>query len=119
MSGSRIYPLETKDGRPIAVEFVSNVYLVNHHKVIHCNIRDITERKHLDEALQKAHTNWNNGWTERTLELRTANEQLGKEIEEHRRSEETLRQALSEIETLKDQLETENIYFRQRVQNEV
>ncbi|MDO9579289.1 MAG: PAS domain S-box protein, partial [Bacteroidales bacterium] len=26
-------PLETKDGRPIAVEFVSNVYLVNHHKV--------------------------------------------------------------------------------------
>ena len=48
-------PLETKDGRQIAVEFVSNVYLVNHHKVIQCNIRDITERKHLAEALQKAH----------------------------------------------------------------
>src|SRR5450759_999640 len=31
-------PLETKDGRTIAVEFVSNVYLVNHHKVIQCNI---------------------------------------------------------------------------------
>src|SRR4030043_606443 len=27
-------PLETKEGRPIAVEFVSNVYLVNHYKVI-------------------------------------------------------------------------------------
>ncbi len=38
-------PLETKDGRLIAVEFVSNVYLVNRHKVIQCNIRDITERK--------------------------------------------------------------------------
>jgi len=37
-------PLETKDGQPMAVEFVSNVYLVNHHKVIQCNIRDITER---------------------------------------------------------------------------
>ena len=48
-------PLETKDGRPIAVEFVSNVYLVNHHKVIQCNIRDITERKLIAEALQKAH----------------------------------------------------------------
>jgi hypothetical protein len=24
-------PLETKDGRPMAVEFVSNFYLVNHH----------------------------------------------------------------------------------------
>ena len=35
-------PLETADGRQIAVEFVSNVYLVNGHKVIQCNIRDIT-----------------------------------------------------------------------------
>ena len=38
-------PLMTKNGRPINVEFVSNVYLVNHHKVIQCNIRDITDRK--------------------------------------------------------------------------
>jgi PAS domain S-box-containing protein len=43
-------PLETKDGRHIDVEFVSNVYLVNHKKVIQCNIRDITERKPLGEA---------------------------------------------------------------------
>ncbi|MBE0558457.1 MAG: PAS domain S-box protein, partial [Proteobacteria bacterium] len=48
-------PLETKDGRPMAVEFVSNVYLVNHHKVIQCNIRDITERKHIAAALRDAH----------------------------------------------------------------
>jgi PAS domain S-box/PAS domain S-box len=45
-------PLETKDGRPIAVEFVSNVYLVNHHKVIQCNIRDITERKKAEEKIE-------------------------------------------------------------------
>jgi PAS domain S-box-containing protein len=38
-------PLETADGRRIDVEFVSNVYQVNHQKVIQCNIRDITERK--------------------------------------------------------------------------
>jgi PAS domain S-box-containing protein len=38
-------PLETRDGRPIEVEFVSNVYLVDHRKVIQCNIRDITARK--------------------------------------------------------------------------
>ncbi len=38
-------PFETKDGRSIDVEFVSNVYLVNHTKIIQCNIRDITERK--------------------------------------------------------------------------
>ena len=38
-------PLRTRDGRPMAVEFVSNVYVVNHQKVIQCNIRDITDRK--------------------------------------------------------------------------
>ena len=106
-------PLETKDGRPIAVEFVSNVYLVNHHKVIQCNIRDITERKRLAQALQKAHNELEQRVEGRTIELRTANEKLRKEIEEHRRSEESLRNALSKIKILKDQLETENIYFRQ------
>jgi PAS domain S-box-containing protein len=38
-------PLETSAGQKINVEFVSNVYQVNGHKVIQCNIRDITERK--------------------------------------------------------------------------
>ncbi len=41
-------PLETLDGHPIAVEFVSNVYLVDQNKVIQCNIRDITARKRTD-----------------------------------------------------------------------
>ncbi|MBI1751681.1 MAG: PAS domain S-box protein [Acidobacteria bacterium] len=38
-------PLETKDGRRIAVEFVSNVYQSGDDTVIQCNIRDITARK--------------------------------------------------------------------------
>lgn len=38
-------PLETQEGQSIAVEFVSNVYLVDHSKVIQCNIRDITAHK--------------------------------------------------------------------------
>jgi two-component system cell cycle sensor histidine kinase/response regulator CckA len=38
-------PLETRDGRKVAVEFVSNVYLAGDHNVIQCNVRDITERK--------------------------------------------------------------------------
>jgi formate hydrogenlyase transcriptional activator len=85
-------PLETKDGRPINVEFVSNVYLVNHHKVIQCNIRDITEHKRIAESLQKAHNKLEQRVEERTVELKTA---------------------LSEIEAMKDRLEAENIYFRQ------
>src|ERR1022692_573664 len=47
-------PLETKDGRRIAVEFVSNVYTVGGTRVIQCNIRDITRRKHAEEALRRS-----------------------------------------------------------------
>jgi transcriptional regulator with GAF, ATPase, and Fis domain len=72
------------------VEFVSNVYLVNHYKVIQCNIRDTTERKLIAESLKKSH----NELERQAVELRTA---------------------LSEIKTLKDQLEAENIYFRREV----
>jgi PAS domain S-box-containing protein len=47
-------PLETKDGKRIDVEFISNVYLVDLEKVIQCNIRDITESKVAKEALIKS-----------------------------------------------------------------
>jgi PAS domain S-box-containing protein len=47
-------PLETKEGKPVAVEFVSNVYKANGNKVIQCNIRNITERKEMDRKLQEA-----------------------------------------------------------------
>ena len=45
-------PLETKDGRRIAVEFVCNVYEAGGVNVIQCNIRDITERKRTERQLQ-------------------------------------------------------------------
>ena len=45
-------PLQAKDGRHIAVEFVSNVYQAGEKKVIQCNIRDITKRKQAEEALR-------------------------------------------------------------------
>ena len=44
-------PLETKDGRRVAVEFVSNVYQAGDKKVIQCNIRNITERKRAEEKM--------------------------------------------------------------------
>ena len=52
---------------------------------------DITERKKMDGKLQKAHDKLEQQVEERTVELRTA---------------------LSEIKAMKDQLEAENIYFR-------
>jgi formate hydrogenlyase transcriptional activator len=57
-------------------------------------VTDITDRKALEEALQQAHDGLEQQVEKRTVELRTA---------------------LSEIKILKDQLETENIYFRQEI----
>lgn len=45
-------PLETRDGRHIAVEFVCNVYQAGSRNVIQCNVRDITERKRTERQLK-------------------------------------------------------------------
>jgi PAS domain S-box-containing protein len=42
-------PLQTTDGKLREVEFVSNVYEEDGHRVIQCNIRDVTDRKHAEE----------------------------------------------------------------------
>jgi len=42
-------PLETATGRRVDVEFVSNIYPVNQHNVIQCNIRDVTDRQRAEE----------------------------------------------------------------------
>lgn len=43
-------PLESKDGRRVDVEFVSNVYEVDGRKVIQCNIRDVSDRTRAEAA---------------------------------------------------------------------
>jgi diguanylate cyclase (GGDEF)-like protein/PAS domain S-box-containing protein len=47
-------PLQRNDGKPINVEFISIVYDVDNKEVIQCNIRDITDRKIVEEALAQA-----------------------------------------------------------------
>jgi len=42
-------PLETDRGLRVEVEIVANAYREDHHKVIQCNIRDITERSRLEK----------------------------------------------------------------------
>ena len=50
---------------------------------------------------------------ERTGELVRANEQLTKEIEEHKRSKASLHEAYAEIKLLQDRLQAENSYLQQ------
>jgi len=45
-------PLETKSGERREVEFVSNLYQEGEATIVQCNIRDITKRKRVEEALR-------------------------------------------------------------------
>jgi len=69
-------PLETKGGKRVAVEFVSNVYVSGDKKVIQCNIRDIRGMKQAADALRKANDELEVRVAERTSELAEANEEL-------------------------------------------
>ncbi|OGV73862.1 MAG: hypothetical protein A3K19_09700 [Lentisphaerae bacterium RIFOXYB12_FULL_65_16] len=71
--------LETCNGQRREVEFVSNVYLVNHHKVIQCNIRDISERKRAAEKI-KAQLEELQRWQDATLGREDRVLELKKEV---------------------------------------
>jgi PAS domain S-box-containing protein len=69
-------PLETRDGRHIAVEFVSNVYQAGDRNVIQCNVRDITKRKDEETEKQRFNEELELRVVERTAQLEAANEEL-------------------------------------------
>ena len=69
-------PLQTKDGRSIDVEFVSNVYLVDDQKVIQCNIRDITDRVRAETSLRALNVDLEQRVRDRTEQLEALNREL-------------------------------------------
>jgi len=87
-------PLARREGDPIAVEMVCSLYQAGRQEVVQCHIRDIRERKSVEEGLQKTYNELEQRVQERTMELQTA---------------------LAEIKALKDRLETENIFFRKEM----
>jgi PAS domain S-box-containing protein len=90
---------QENDGRYISRDvevsgrvFNESIILYTYLKVIRIYAQDVTRRKRAEEALQQAHDELETRVIERTASLRAA---------------------LSEVETLKNQIEAENIYFRQ------
>jgi PAS domain S-box-containing protein len=69
-------PLETRDGRKIAVEFVCNVYQAGENKVIQCNIRDITQRKHQENQVRTLNLELEGRVALRTHQLQISNDEL-------------------------------------------
>ncbi len=96
-------PLQTKDGRHIDVEFVSNVYAVNQQKIIQCNIRDITDRTRAEEALREAHARLEKRVEERTAALTQANEALTAEIERREQAEAARQDLLQRLLTAQEE----------------
>jgi PAS domain S-box-containing protein len=80
-------PLETKQKKLRFVEFVSNSYMVDDINVIQCNIRDITERKKIEEKVQEMQNKLERLLNTRTTQLDVTTKSLTSETKERKKAE--------------------------------
>jgi len=93
--------------------------LINELAELHQRIEylevEATKRKKAEESLRMAYDEMDLRVKERTAELMSANEQLSQEIEDSKQAANSLREALTIIKQIKDQLHEENIYLKEEI----
>jgi PAS domain S-box-containing protein len=92
--------LETKDGKSVDVEFISNVYDVDHEKIIQCNIREISKRKEAEEVSEQYKELLEELVKQRTSELAESNRKLLQELTERKQAEEQLQNTRDYLDSL-------------------
>ena len=94
------YRYRTASGSYAVLETTAHWLLTRGKPALYVASHDLTERKRAEEALRRAYDELELRVAERTSELKAANEQLHKEIDERRRTEEVLRLSESRLEAL-------------------
>jgi two-component system, cell cycle sensor histidine kinase and response regulator CckA len=74
-------PLETRSGRRVNVEVVSNVYEENSKSVIQCNIRDIAARKQGEDALRRSEERFSKAFRSNPLAIAILTEPEGRYLD--------------------------------------
>jgi PAS domain S-box-containing protein len=69
-------PIETRDGRHVDVEFVSNIYDAGGAQVIQCQIRDVTDRRNVELEVLRLNAELERRVAKRTEQLQAANQEL-------------------------------------------
>ncbi len=95
-----------------AVDYVTKPF--QHEEVLARITTHLTLRR-LQMALREVNSRLEQRVAARTAELTQANDSLQAEIKERKRAEQALREALAEVEQLKNRLQAENVYLQEEI----
>jgi PAS domain S-box-containing protein len=104
-----------KDGREFPIELSISSWKAKDELFFTGIVRDITERKILEEELQRSHDELESRVIERTEELMKANNALKAEIAQHRRTEKKLLDYQQKLRTLASDLTLTEERERRRI----